>query len=186
VVIGKRPLKFQVGLGAPRDVDPTAPFDLAFQSNGSEPLVINWKASPFITLSCEDCPNPRAVASQSGMVYLTLVDVYGCRVEDSLAIRVAPIREVYIPDAFSPNGDGHNDVFFVQGRSGSKIVVLRIFDRWGGVLFERQDAPINLPEYGWDPTLTKHLMEGVYLFQTVVEFPDGVRKSYQGSFQLLR
>ncbi len=186
VVIGQRPLKFQVGLGAPRDVDPAVPFDLAFQSNGNEPFKIKWNASPFITLSCDDCSNPTAVATQSGMVKLFLVDAYGCRVEDSLVIRVAPIREVYIPDAFSPNGDGHNDVFFVQGRSGSKIVVLRIFDRWGGVLFERQDTPINLPEYGWDPTLSKHLLEGVYLFQTVVEFPDGVRKSYQGSLQLLR
>lgn len=186
VTIGQRPLKFQVGLGAPRDVDPAMPFDLAFQSNGVEPFKINWKASPFITLSCEDCTNPSAVASQSGMVHLTLIDAYGCWVEDSLAIRVAPTREVYIPNAFSPNGDGHNDVFFIQGRAGSKVVVLRVFDRWGGVLFERQDVPINLPEYGWDPSLSKHLADGVYLFQTVVEFPDGVRKSYQGSFQLLR
>lgn len=59
----------------------------------------------------------------------------------------------YVPNVFSPDGDGLNDVFFVQTNEEIRSVsAMRVFDRWGDVLFERFDALPNDPSAGWDGT----------------------------------
>jgi gliding motility-associated-like protein len=184
--ISQRPKVLSVDLGGARQVVAADSFQMGFNSNESGPFAVEWSVSPTINLSCVNCATPTITANQSGTVQVILTNAKGCKAIDTVSISVEPIREVYIANAFSPNGDGQNDVFFIQGRVGSKVLVFRIFDRWGGIIFEKQDVQINDPEQGWNPAAARHLPEGVYLYQTIVEFPDGVRKSFQGTVQLMR
>jgi gliding motility-associated-like protein len=57
---------------------------------------------------------------------------------------------VFIPNTFSPNGDGANDVFFPRGTGLFKIKTLKIFNRWGQLVFERNSFNANDPALGWD------------------------------------
>lgn len=74
---------------------------------------------------------------------------------------------IFIPDIFSPNGDGLNDKFYVQSNSQIKEVTsMRIFDRWGNVLFEKRNLLANSENEGWDGTFSgKELNPGVYLYR---------------------
>ena len=87
------------------------------------------------------------VVDQEGLIALEVTDELGCIGLDSLlSISQCPTR-FYIPNAFSPNGDGVNDVF---GVAGLEIVsmTLQVFDRWGALVFETTDQ-----EVGWDGTI---------------------------------
>jgi gliding motility-associated-like protein len=58
--------------------------------------------------------------------------------------------DVFVPNAFSPNGDGVNDVFYPRGTGIFRVRNLRIFNRWGEVVFERSGFQANDPTSGWD------------------------------------
>ncbi len=89
--------------------------------------------------------------------------------------------EVYVPNAFSPNNDGHNDVF----RPNGKYVVdykLRIYNRWGEKLFESRAM-----DKGWDGIYEGEAAPaGTYLYSILAEGPNGEIQKYNGSFHLLR
>ena len=107
---------------------------------------------------------------------------------DQVTLYVREDVPVYMPTAFSPNGDGQNDVFFVQ--SGSRVQEVRsfrIFNRWGNLLFEKVGFLPNDPAWGWDGRYRGEAMPpGVYLFFAVIEMPNGKEVPLQGSFTLMR
>ena len=88
---------------------------------------------------------------------------------------------LYVPNAFSPNGDGKNDVFYVYG-SGFRNVHLSIFDRWGEMVFESYDVTV-----GWDGTFSgKTLPPDVFVYEADITFIDGSKKLAKGSVTLVR
>lgn len=92
---------------------------------------------------------------------ITVYDEYGCSKTDTLTIKVLDViceePYVFVPKAFTPNGDGKNDVLFVRGEV-IKEVVFEIFDRWGELLFSTTDLT-----HGWDGTFRgKPCEPGVY------------------------
>lgn len=86
---------------------------------------------------------------------------------------------VYIPNAFSPNGDGINDIFYVRGNV--ELVTFKIYNRWGENIFHTRD--IN---QGWDGTYkyTPCPME-VYVYYVIV-IKDGETHLYKGDITLIR
>lgn len=75
----------------------------------------------------------------------------GCKAEDRIRVNVVYARaDVFVPNAFSPNGDGVNDVFYPRGTGIFRVRNLRIFNRWGEVVFERSGFQANDPNSGWD------------------------------------
>ena len=75
----------------------------------------------------------------------------GCKAEDRIRVNVVYARaDVFVPNAFSPNGDGVNDVFYPRGTGIYRVRNLRIFNRWGEVVFERSGFQANDPNSGWD------------------------------------
>lgn len=82
---------------------------------------------------------PGYVTAKGDVVYL----------EEPVSISAVDIPH-YIPNAFTPAGDGINDVFLVQGKSIGLLKTLHIFNRWGELVFEKQNAPANNPAYGWN------------------------------------
>jgi gliding motility-associated-like protein len=118
---------------------------------------------------------------------LTVEDDHSCVATDNLKVTVENRRRVYVPTAFSPNGDGINDVFSVfGGREVKEITCFKIFDRWGGLVFLAENLPAN-GTTGWDGTFQgKELAQGVYAYSIEVLYLNGERASKTGDLHLVR
>jgi gliding motility-associated-like protein len=79
------------------------------------------------------------------LIYLNLTDNYGCEGRDSIMVATHPCCEVYLPDAFTPNGDGRNDKFHVITMDRHQLTTFKVVNRWGQVMFDTNDEA-----EGWD------------------------------------
>jgi len=125
-------------------------------------------------------------ANETEVIVLRAFSAQGCSGLDSLHIQVVS-EQVYLPTAFSPNGDGANDFFYVQaGEDVVSVQQMSIFDRWGNRLYFRESFPPNDPGYGWDGRSgEKSATPGVYVYLIEVTLSDGRQKQFQGEVQLL-
>ncbi len=143
--------------------------------------------SPRDSVPCDTCQY-NWVTPTGPITYSVTVIENGCSDSDQLHIEVARPRPVFIPSAFSPNGDGANDYFQVfVGPQVRRIKQLAIYNRWGELLFSKTNFAPNDPEGRWDGTLHgKPLNSQVLVYMIEVEFIDGVIKTYKGDVTLLR
>ena len=94
---------------------------------------------------------------------------------------------IYAPNAFSPNGDGRNDRFFLQGKTDYPVRLFRIFDRWGNLVFERDNIAANDAGQGWDGRMRgKVLNAGVFVWLAEVQAVDGRMHRVRGEVTLVR
>ena len=118
-------------------------------------------------------------------------DVNGCLAIASLLVDVDKNRNVYLPNIFTPNNDGINDIFQIYAGNGvSTIRSLRVFDRWGELVFEKLNlSPSPFPDQtnGWDGTFRgRPVAPGVYVYIADIEFADGQVLLYRGDVTILR
>jgi gliding motility-associated-like protein len=149
-------------------------------------LTYTWLPDP--SLSCLDCPNPVASPVVTTNYSLTVSDQGGCVDSDEITV-IVQRPGVYIPNSFSPNGDGLNDVFLVfsDGKSVKQVNSFRIFSRWGESVYEVFNFPPDDFRYGWDGTHRQELLDvAVFVYYTEVEFIDGRKKLYKGDVVLMR
>jgi gliding motility-associated-like protein len=155
--------------------------------NGQPPFKYNWISSVPEVLNCLDCPTVLVNTPKLTFIEVVVTDSKGCITSDKTTIVVDKNRIIEVPTGFSPNGDGNNDLLLVHGTEGTRILVFRIFDRWGEMLFETRDFDINDPLVGWDGRYReKDLGPGVYLWQLEAEFIDGIIENYKGTTTLIR
>lgn len=157
----------------------TGSFDSIFWSLGSDSFFCD---SSLICLS-------QNVAPQTLTNYGVLVEnINGCSDFSELQIRVKKVRRAFVPEAFSPNGDGINDVLTVFGGKNAVMVnSLKIFDRWGGKLFESKDFLPGDPAGGWDGTINgKSLNSGVFAYLVEISFLDGTIEVSSGSVNIVK
>ena len=112
---------------------------------------------------------------------LVVYNIGGC--SDTFAIHVCILdpTPVFVPEAFSPNGDGSNDVLFVRG-PGIASMGFTVWDRWGEKVFESEQ-----PANGWDGTRHGEQMpSGVYLYVLSAQMSDGERINLKGDVTLVR
>ena len=139
-------------------------------------------------VDCSNCLElvvvPLATTSYSVVVF----DSLGCSAEDGLNVIVRKDFKVFAPSAFSPNGDGLNDVFTIYGgESLERINTLQVFSRWGEPLFQAYNIPPNKSAWGWDGTYRGQLMNpGVFTWFAVLQFSDGSTKILKGDLHLIR
>ncbi len=143
-------------------------------------IQLDWSPAP--PDGCTTCTGFNFSASQDISYALTATDENGCTASDQVSIFVTLPRRVFIPTAFSPNGDGLNDVFYVQGGSEVlRVISLQVFDRWGNAVFRNDDTPVNDYEFGWDGTFRGRFVgQEVYVYAAEVEFIDGSTRLYKG------
>jgi len=127
------------------------------------------------------------VAYQTGFYEVVVVNKCGFST-DLVYVQVDDCEELYIPNAFSPNADMENDVFYIMdGGDVLEIETLRIFDRWGTLVFQQDNFMSNDPKLGWDGSFqAKAAPPGVYLYQARVTFVNGKTKTLAGDVTLLR
>ena len=149
-----------------------------------------WQPADF--LSSSNVPTPTVSPLQSREYQLTVIDVNGCSATNTVFVEVDANRNVHIPTAFSPNGDGENDIFSIFTCNGvSAINSVRIFDRWGELIHESTELSPNCePGIGveiWDGKFGgQELNAGVFVYVIEVSFIDGIDLTYRGSIALLR
>jgi PKD-like domain/CHU_C Type IX secretion signal domain/SprB repeat len=120
---------------------------------------------------------------------INLVDTNGCKVSDSRTIIVAKKREVFIPNAFSPNAtERGNDRFTVFcGPDVTRIRLLRVFDQRGALVFEAENLAPNDINTGWDGSMNgRPVSPQVYVYYTEIEFKDGESSSFMGDVTVVR
>lgn len=177
-----------VVLGEDREIELGDRVDLHAQTNVFEEAIEQVIWAPADSTGCIDCLSYTAQPTQSSLYSVTVVDTNGCQGSDQLLIFVNRERNVYIPNAFSPNGDGANDLFMVfAGEDVAIIHNLKVFNRWGGLLFERSNFPPNDPRFGWDGWFGgKKLNPAVLVYAVEIEFVDGEVEVFKGDVSLVR
>ncbi len=147
---------------------------------------IQW--SPSGIMACDTCLSTTIYAIDDQSLLLTVIHQNGCVATAELSINVVPETEIYIPNVFSPNGDGVNDYFTVYANERvDRIVELNVFDRWGGHIFQGRQLFPNDESSGWDGKFNgAELSPSVYTYIIEVLMVDGSRESYSGSVSLVR
>jgi gliding motility-associated-like protein len=156
-------------------------------TNATTDLLFEWSAQGDTVMSCSDCPHPLVAPSSTTIYALSVTDENGCTASDTLQIDLLPALRIYAPNAFSPNSDGINDVFYIQGKGGRSIDRLRIFDRWGNEVFDKTEGQLNDPNFSWNGYHRgKPASEGVYLYVASLTLSDGRQVVVSGDLNLFR
>ena len=148
--------------------------------------VFYWISSDSITPICDTCLFQLVNPTETTTYSLRAVDIAGCEVIDNVVIQVDKFYDVYFPNSFSPNGDGINDFYFVNGTSNvSQILSLDIYDRWGNHVFNNQNFSVNDEFSGWDGKFrNEDASAGVYVYVSKVEYVDGNIEMFKGDIIL--
>jgi gliding motility-associated-like protein len=148
-------------------------------SGGSGVGTYTW--TPADLLTCSKCPSPKAVPRDSTTFTVVYTDQAGCEATDFINIAVLNDQSLYIPNAFSPNGDGKNDELKIYARF-VKEFSWSVFNRWGEKVFETND--IN---FGWDGRYKGVLQPpSVYVYYLTVTYLNNKTVHNQGSVTLIR
>ncbi len=143
--------------------------------------VATW--TPATGLSCTYCPNPIATPTVNTTYYATVTDnTTGCSATDSVTILVREnCQNVFVPSAFSPNGDGQNDVLLVKGEC-IKTMDFEVFDRWGNKVFET-----TTPSEGWNGMHDGQAMNtGSYVYHLTATLFNNTTVTKKGNVTLVR
>jgi gliding motility-associated-like protein len=136
------------------------------------PEVVSYSWTPDKNLSCTDCPAPYANPKSTTTYTVKVTDEYGCTNKSNVTVTVVCNGlNYFVPNTFSPNGDGVNDVFAPRGVGLARVNSMRIFNRWGEMVFERMNFMANdrTPTGGWDGTYKgKPASPDVYVY--IIEF----------------
>lgn len=152
------------------------------------PVQFSWGPDSVQCLNL-DCSRVLVRPFNSTNFIVTGVNEAGCIATAEVLVRVVDNKPVYIPNVFSPNGDGVNDGFTLfAGPAVTAIETMQIFDRWGGLLFETDaDFLPNEPGQGWDGTSEgRPVNGGVYVYRFQVRFVNGDLVDYAGDITVLR
>ena len=107
--------------------------------------------APATNLNCTACPDPSATIKKDITYHTSIRNIYGCTATDSINIKTfCEGSQVFIPNAFTPDGDGVNDILMVRAKGIELVRSFRIFSRWGELIFEKTNFSPNIPSFGWD------------------------------------
>ena len=111
-----------------------------------------------------------------------------CKAADRVTVYViCNGANIFIPNTFSPNGDGVNDIFYVRGTGVFKVRMLRIFNRWGEVMFEGPNIEANDASKGWDGSYKgRKLPPDVFIYTVDILCDNNTVLTYKGNITLLQ
>jgi len=162
----------------PNDIQANLGEQINLQATVANPIgneTFEW--SPEVGISDINSANPVLTALQSGIYTLTVRSGEGC--ETTVSINISTNQEVFIPTAFSPNGDGQNDRFNIFA-SGVSEISFRIFDRIGNLVFESSDVN-EVTQSGWDGTFKGNpLPGGAYVWYLQGKKVNGENLDFKG------
>ena len=160
----------------------TIAYGSSIQLNADGALYYYWTPDNG-TLNNPNINNPIATPTDTITVYTVYgMNEYGCKNSRTVTVYVDNTMPQFIPSAFTPNGDGLNDVFRLTRFTFQRLIDFRVYNRWGNLVF--QTADLN---QGWDGTYQGVKQDmGVYNYVIIVGQVDGSEKIYKGDVTLIR
>jgi gliding motility-associated-like protein len=138
--------------------------------------------SPTGTLNDSYSANPVATPKEPTKYVAIGTNEYGCMSTDTAIVNINFRDATHLPNAFSPNGDGLNDIFKVGNINFRTLLEFRIFDRWGKQIFETTNR-----DEGWDGTDDgKPLNNDVYYYIIRLGYADDMVETFKGDVTLIR
>jgi gliding motility-associated-like protein len=178
-------------IGVPPFIELGDSFRLNPSVSGAQSVQWNWTTNKATTkdLSCTNCQNPYIRPLQTTIFNLSVRDTAtNCTVKDAIKVTVKPCESIYLPTAFSPNNDNQNDYLTVFA-SGCvrKILTMRVFNRWGVLVFSQSNFLPNTDKNGWDGRMnSQQVPPDVYIYMVELELGDGTTKLVAGDVTLIR
>ena len=137
--------------------------------------------SPDIDLSCTDCAEPEASPTETTVYLLTSVDANGCVAVDTVTVFVNPESIIFVPNAFTPDNSGTNDVLYVRTEQ-VELLYFAVYNRWGELVFETTEVT-----EGWDGTYDgKPMDQAVFVYYVEARLNNGERVVKTGNVTLIR
>ena len=145
----------------------------------------NYLWFPAKDLNGDTIKNPIASPPNTTYYYLMAIDSFGCSSKDSLLVTVLIPEMLYMPNSFTPNEDGKNDLFYFYNaidETGLQSIDIKIFDRWGILLFSTSNI-----QQGWDGKYNGNKApEDVYLCQVHCIWKSSKEETFAKKFNLIR
>lgn len=148
--------------------------------------ISSYQWTPPTGLSDPNIADPLASPDANTLYTLTVTAPGGCTASAGILVNV--YTPISIPGAFTPNGDGHNDLFYVLGGPiNSRVEEFAVFNRYGAEVFHAHGTAPGDPGAAWNGTLHgTPAPEGTYVYMVVMAFADGTRQVYKGTVLLIR
>jgi gliding motility-associated-like protein len=159
---------------------------LTGSASGGQLSRYNWYPPQY--LSCASCLDPVARVPYTNSFILTGQNEYECLSSDTVHIRMFTDGPVNIPNAFTPNADGLNDVFFIMANRDVELLKeFSIYDRFGQRVFQQRGVPPNDPRYGWNGAV-RGVTGGTntFVYNLIVRFRDGKEQQFRGTVTVIR
>ena len=148
-----------------------------------EVLLLAWE--PGDTTTCGDCPRLTVRPLETSWYTVTVTDSEGCSASDRVQIVLEP--NVFVPNVFAPASETGNHRFTIFSKENLPVNWLRVYDRWGSLLFERNNIVTNDLSDGWDGTCRgQDLLSGVFIFMAEIEYAPGRKLFLKGDVTLVR
>ncbi|MEM6264584.1 MAG: gliding motility-associated C-terminal domain-containing protein [Bacteroidota bacterium] len=187
VISLQEPPPLEVELGQDQSVELGETVEL-FPLTGGPIDQFLWQPDGLV--ACEpNCISASLIPPRDMVLSLTVQNDAGCERSDSIFIEVEPRYRVFFPNGFTPNGDRKNDFFTVIGDvpAASQVEALSIYNRWGRLIWENQNFPLNVETAGWGGTVDGDpAPEGVYVWVARIRFLDDQVDTFTGSLVLFR
>ncbi len=150
--------------------------------------VIDARWSPTTSIFRTDFPGITVKPSETTTFTIDVFNSHRCTASDRITVNVmCNNSNMFIPNSFSPNGDGMNDIFYPRGTGIFTIKSMRIFSRWGEVIYQRNNFKANDPTKGWDGLFKGQKMNAdafVYTVEVVCE--NNTEMTFKGTVTLIR
>jgi gliding motility-associated-like protein len=156
------------------------------QATGSSDIT-RWFWYPASYLDCVTCASPVSTPRKHIRYEVTGYNEHGCSASAAIGIRLLCAETpIFIPNTFTPNKDGRNDLFYPRGKGVQLVKFFRIYNRLGEMIFERKNFMLNDPAQGWDGSfLGKPLSNGVFTYATDMICDAGDTFSMHGTIMLI-
>ncbi len=146
-------------------------------------VLFSW--SPPDGLNNTTSPDPVATPSATTTYTVTVTDSTGCISADTVTVKIIGIycdeRDIFVPNAFTPDQDGHNDILYVRGQGISELY-FAVYSRWGECVFETKSV-----KNGWNGTYKGALAApDVFVYYLRVKCYNGAEYFLKGNVTLIR
>ena len=160
----------------------------AFQINVNGDVASKYEWTPIDYLSCINCRQPICTPERTITYKLEASNIDNCIGSDTMRVHVVcNDKQFFIPNMISPNGDGNNDLFYIRGKGVRRIKELKIFDRFGKSVFQRENFEANNTFYAWDGSINGTLLDaGVFFYYVEIECILGDTFIYKGDITILK
>lgn len=176
-----------VRLGNDTSILGGVPFTLQSVATGN---IQSYDWTPANGLNCTNCSNPVALPETDQQYIVEVITPEGCKASDTIALTLLCNKQaIFIPNAFTPNGDRLNDKFYIKGFGLKTVNYLRIFDRWGKEIFNRKNFNANDDQMGWDGSLPGGKLPAgtsTYIYVAEIVCNEGVPITLRGNITLIR